>query len=309
MLRTPHAVSLVSAALLLWGLDACAQGGGSRRDAGRNGTPDAFTVTLDAPFTTLDVGTTELPDAHVPPGTDAGPLPDAALAPPDAFVGTDAFVPGADAFVAPTDAGRDAGSGCSESPCRLLAPQCGCPGGQACYPSGTTRVCAVAGTRPEGSACTGVSDCAAGLGCVGFTPTVSMCSRICATDTDCGAGSLCIHTIGDGAGGTVPGLKFCSRACSPAPSAGCPAGLACTLFQETAAPMRVFTDCGGPVGTGTQFAPCTDESDCAAGYGCFDTGAGNECLAWCRVASPTCAGGLSCLGVAVVDGVEWGACD
>jgi len=194
----------------------------------------------------------------------------------------------------------------------LLSPQCGCAAGQSCYPNGATRVCATTGTRPEGNGCTGVSDCMPGLGCVNFSssPTMpgNMCSRICATDADCASGALCVHTLGDGAGGTVPGLRFCSRVCTPAPNAGCAPGLACTLFQERVAPMRVFTDCAGPVGSGRQGFPCVDETDCAGGFGCFDAGFGNECLSWCRVAAPSCPAGTTCQSVGIAGGVEWGAC-
>ncbi len=297
-------------------LVACAQGGNTRRDAGTARDTnavgiDAPFVAIDAPFGTIDTGPMPdagmfvmpdarvAPDAYAPPGTDAFVVPtDAYVAPsPDAFVASpDAFVP----------------SGCSETPCRILAPQCGCAAGQSCYPNGGMRACAATGTRVEGSGCTTFSDCAAGLGCVNFSSDAArpgnMCSRVCGSDADCTGGAICIHTIGDGAGGTVPGLRFCSRACTPAPNSGCAPGLACTLFQESAGLMRIFTDCAGPVGTGRQFTPCVDDIDCAAGFACFNTGFGNECLSWCRVASPSCPIGTACVSVGTAGGVEWGAC-
>lgn len=292
-------------------VSACANGSPIRRDAAV--APDARFAMLDAPFGGADAA---MPDVQVIVMPDARVVSDddAAMAP-----GTDAFVPSADAFVAATDAfvpatdaGRDAASSCSESPCRILAPQCGCAAGESCYPNAATRLCATTGTRPEGNGCAEANDCAAGLGCVNFSsdPTRpgNMCSRVCATDADCTGGAICIHTIDDGTGGTVPGLQFCSRACTPAPNAGCPTGLACTLFQENTGAMRVFTDCAGPVGTGRQFAPCVDDLDCAAGFACFNTGLGNECLAWCRVASPSCPLGTTCVSVGTAGGVAWGAC-
>ncbi|MFO0715122.1 MAG: hypothetical protein U0353_35115 [Sandaracinus sp.] len=319
MIRTTSRWASTPLLLLACGaLAACAEGGRDRRDAAVRAdtgfVPIDAPFLLDAPFVSPDTGTS--PDAHVVGS------PDAVVVLPDAFVpGADAFVPPVDAFTpVPPDAfspdaftpGADAFSSCSESPCRILAPQCGCGAGESCYPSGTTRVCAVPGTRLEGSGCAGITDCATGMGCVNFSSDAAapgnMCARVCATDADCASGALCIHTIGDGLGGEVPGLRFCSRPCTPAPSAGCAPGLACTLFQESTGAMRIFTDCAGPVGSGRQDAPCVDETDCAAGFGCFNTGLGNACLSWCRVASPSCPVGTTCQSVGIAGGVEWGAC-
>jgi hypothetical protein len=293
-------------------LVSCAQGSGGRRDAAVSrdaGGVDAPFVAIDAPFAMIDTG--PMPDAAIPGSPDA-------FQPRDAFVapGTDAFVVPTDAFVAPspdTFVGTDAASsGCSETPCRILAPQCGCAAGQSCYPSGAMRVCAATGTRLEGNGCTTFSDCAPGLGCVNFSSDAArpgnMCSRVCASDADCASGAICVHTIDDGTGGTVSGLQFCSRVCTPAPNTGCAPGLACTLFQERAGLMRIFTDCAGPVGSGRQGTPCVDDIDCAAGFACFNTGVGNECLSWCRVASPSCPIGTACVSVGTAGGVEWGAC-
>jgi hypothetical protein len=311
--------ALVATAFALTLLGGCAEGGRNRRDTGPTGGSDAPILGIDAPFVLPDAGSQ--PDAPVV-------MPDAVVADAfvpgaDAFVGPDAFVPGADAFTPAPDAftppidaftpPTDAASSCSESPCRILAPQCGCAAGESCYPSGATRVCAVSGTRLEGSGCSGISDCAAGLGCVNFSSSAAspgnMCSRVCSTDADCASGAVCVHTIDDGLGGTVPGLRFCSRVCTPSPSTGCAPNLACTVFRESAGLMRYFTDCAGPVGTGRQGAACVDDTDCAAGFGCADPGTGLQCLSWCRVASPSCPIGTTCLGFgAIVSGVEWGLC-
>jgi hypothetical protein len=314
IVRTPmDRRALVAAALALTLVGACAEGNRNRRDTGPTEGTDAPMIGIDAPFVVPDAGAS--PDAVVVM-TDAfrddAPVPGA-----DAFMGPDAFVPGVDAFTPPTDAFTPptdaASSSCSESPCRILAPQCGCAAGESCYPSGATRVCAVSGTRLEGSGCTGVSDCATGMGCVNFSSSAAtpgnMCSRVCNTDADCASGAVCIHTIDDGLGGTVPGLRFCSRVCTPSPSTGCAPNLACTIFREGSGLMRYFTDCAGPVGTGRQGAACVDDTDCAAGFGCADPGTGLQCLSWCRVASPSCPVGTACLGFgAIVSGVEWGLC-
>lgn len=320
---TTHRSALVASALALALLSACAEGGRNRRDSGPTGGTDAPIPGLDAPFVLTDSGA---PDAFVVT-TDA-PRDDAFVPGADAFAGPDAFLPGADAFTPPTPdaftptadaftpAADAASSSCSESPCRILAPQCGCAAGESCYPSGTTRVCAVGGARVEGSGCTGVSDCAAGLGCVNFSSSATtpgnMCSRVCNTDADCASGAVCIHTIDDGLGGSVPGLRFCSRVCTPSPSSGCAPGLACSIYRESMGAMRYFTDCAGPVGAGRQGAACVDDADCAAGFGCADPGTGLQCLSWCRVVGGSCPLGTTCLGLgppaAIVGGVEWGLC-
>lgn len=300
----------VDASLDLDSVSDTTEDSGEHRDDARvllDSGDDAPLLRLDA-VSVVDASSTSMDGAFM---SDALPGPDAfaldalrtadAPDPPDAFRLPDAVVL--------TDA--SAGT-CPEAPCRLVAPQCGCPTGRSCYPMGATRVCALSGTRPEGNGCAGISDCMAGLGCNDFsgdsTMPGNMCSRMCGTDADCAAGALCVHTVLDGAGGTVPGLRFCSRVCTPAPNAGCAPGLACTLQQEAAGAMRIYTDCAGPVGVGRQGTPCVDESDCAAGFGCFNAGFGNECLAWCRVSAPSCAGGTSCASVGIAGGVEWGAC-
>lgn len=311
-------------------LVGCAQGGGARRDAGLaapdvgstdatssdaarlsdvlgGAAPDAFEA-VDAIGPLGDSSSSDAAHFDVFATLDAS-SPDAAS--PDAFSRFDAFA--RDAFARDAFAAPDAASGCSESPCRLVPPQCGCAAGQSCYPSGTMRVCAATGSRLEGDGCSGVSDCRMGLACVNFSASTTMpgnmCARMCSTDADCESGALCLHTISDGAGGSVPGLELCTRNCTPAPHSGCAPGLACGLFQESGGMRRVFTDCSGPVGTGRQGATCTDDTDCAAGYGCFTTvGTRRECLQWCRVASPSCPFGTTCIGVAIVRGVEWGAC-
>jgi hypothetical protein len=310
--------ALVATCLALTLLGACAEGGRNRRDTGPTGGRDAPSLGIDAPLVVSDGGSP--PDAVVVM-SDAFVV-DAHVPGADAFVGPDAFVPGADAFTPPVDAftpardaftPTDAASGCSESPCRLVAPQCGCAAGESCYPSGATRVCAVSGSRLEGSGCSGISDCAGGLGCVNFSssPTApgNMCSRVCNSDADCASGAICIHTIDDGLSGSVPGLRFCSRVCTPSPSAGCAPNLACSIYREGTGLMRHFSDCAGPVGTGRQGAACVDDTDCAAGFGCANPGTGLQCLSWCRVASSSCPLGTTCLGFgAIVSGVEWGLC-
>jgi hypothetical protein len=220
--------------------------------------------------------------------------------------------------------GQICGSGgcistCGESPCRLVTPQCGCPGGQSCYLSGATRLCSATGASAEGTACTGVSSCASGLICInvgsGATP-VNECHRFCDTDSDCvGTGSLCAYTLNDGTGGTVPGVRVCSRSCSPVAQTGCAPGTACHIFRESMGAMRYFFDCAGPVGTGGRGASCAAVSDCRAGFACVGTP--GTCQKYCAMpgmigAAGGCSSGEACYGFTTplrVGATEYGVCD
>jgi hypothetical protein len=222
----------------------------------------------------------------------------------------------------PTDLGppdlgpTDLGTSCSESPCRLVSPQCGCSGGLACSISGTVRACATAGTGAVGAACgTALPRCAAGNLCVGVstTTTTAACEHFCNSDADCtGAGALCLLTLDDGTGASIPGVTLCSLSCNLATNTGCPSGSACRLYSESAGAGRSLTHCAGPAGTGTEGALCTTDAECIAGYTCADTGYGNECTQWCNYTTGTgCALGYTCapFSVAVVIGsTEYGVC-
>ena len=216
-----------------------------------------------------------------------------------AFARNDSACPAGSTCTAPTASGCTSTSTCTESPCRLVSPQCGCTGTQACVVSAGARLCAAAGTGATGTACgTGTSGCAAGNLCVGVTATGtgSACEHFCTTDADCtGAGALCILTLNDGAGGTVPGATLCSLSCNPLNGSGCPTGSTCRVFVESAGSARYLTHCEGPVGGGTDFTPCTTDSECAAGYACIDLGFGTECAHWCNATTGTgCTLGLTC---------------
>jgi hypothetical protein len=211
-------------------------------------------------------------------------------------------------------------AGCTDSPCRLLAPQCGCGAGMGCYVSATGRECRAAGTVADGALCTGTTGCRPGSECVGIstsaTVTVDICKPYCAGDAGC-AGGLCVYDLVDSMDRPIPGARVCTNPCNPARGTGCPAMSTCDLLQESMGAMRIFTDCRAPVGSRTQGVPCTAASDCAAGYTCLDPdGAGTrgtECMHWCEVSTGTgCLAGDSCLGFMtpiVVSGVEYGVCD
>ncbi len=206
---------------------------------------------------------------------------------------------------------------CAESPCRLVGPQCGCPGAQGCYLTGSTRICTAAGATAYGQICAGLFSCVPGGVCINVAQSgtaVNMCNRFCNTDSEC-AGGLCLYTLDDGAGGTVPGVTVCSTSCNPITRAGCPTGTACRIFRESMGAMRYFSDCSAPVGSGGQGVACTDTSDCQSGYGCV--GAPGQCLQWCTGigsigAAGGCAAGLRCYGFMTpitIGGTTYGVCD
>ena len=304
----PRVILSVSIVIVALSGAGCARGGGGddptpSRDAGAR----------------LDAG----PRLDGGPGLDGGPVTGLDAGPVTGLDGGP--VTGLDSGPLGVDSGtRDGGpigvdsgpvTSCTESPCRLVSPQCGCAAGQACYLTGATRACAAAGTGTEGAACTSSSSCAPGFDCINFSGTASgqQCTRYCGTDTDCGgrAGALCIGTLNDGAGGTVPGVRTCTAGCNPVTSLGCAPGLGCAVYRENSGAMRWLTDCGGPVGSGTQDAPCFDDSDCARGHLC-DTMLG-LCLSWCRVGvGSDCDFGYTCYRFttpAVIGGTEYGVCD
>lgn len=206
---------------------------------------------------------------------------------------------------------------CSESPCRLVAPQCGCPSGQGCYISGGARLCTSAGGLPPGAICTGLASCVPGSICIDVSrsgPAVNMCNRFCNLDSEC-AGGICFYTLNDGMGGSIPGVTICTTACDPIRLTGCPAGSACTIFQESMGAMRYFTDCTAPFGAGGQGAPCTDQANCRGGTSCF--GMPGTCLTWCdRPGTIGAAGGCrlgeACYGFMTpirVGATTYGVCD
>ena len=175
---------------------------------------------------------------------------------------------------------------CSESPCRTVSPQCGCPSMQGCYLDGAgARTCAPAGTSAEGDRCD-ADICSPGNLCVNVHATAGMnlpmCKHFCDGHGDCtGAGSRCLVNI-TGSTDTV-----CTRHCDPSTNAGCPASTYCAFFTEMSG--RVLTDCQGPPGATGQGGTCTDDGDCQVGFGCIGSPT-SQCLRWCL--TPGTVGGL-----------------
>lgn len=268
---------IVVGAGLLVPLASCARGGNDRTD-----TDSGVTIPMDTGVS--DTGVTAPVDTGVTRPPDSGVVRDTGVDP-----------------------------SCSETPCRLLPPQCGCPGGQGCYITGaTTRECGTPGPEREGQSCSGVTACQIGHLCIGAT--ASFCARFCNSDADCpgGPGSLCLIELNDGMGGTIPNATLCSVHCTPTSGAGCPSGMGCAVFEESDGAMRTFTQCR-PAGSGTRGSSCVDEEDCAAGYFCGDPGTGNECIRLCTVSSggPECSGFELCNSFTdpiTVGGTEYGYC-
>lgn len=198
---------------------------------------------------------------------------------------------------------------CNDNPCKLVAPQCGCSGGEMCTIDGMGgRLCVAAGNTGIGQSCMTSNDCAAGGLCVKISSTISTCMEFCTADSTCtGPGGLCTIMLNDGSSGQIPGVTLCSDNCDPTMNTGCPvSGSSCHLAKESAGQMRYYTRCGGS-GSGTQGAACTNDEQCAPTFGCFNSGT-KKCLKYCVVNGAACPGGLTCASIGVIGGTEYGAC-
>jgi hypothetical protein len=185
----------------------------------------------------------------------------------------------------PTTTGTT-GDTCTGTPCELVAPQCGCPEGDACTFVGTaaTPSCSMAGAIAVGQACDGPNTCEAGSICLG-DGTVGGCTAFCATDGDCAAtGGICALQLSDGNGGAIPNENLCSNTCDPVAATGCPVGLGCQVGAEPSGQMRTFTVCES-AGAGTQGEVCGTSADCATGFNCVTStdGITTLCLQYCYV--------------------------
>ncbi len=206
------------------------------------------------------------------------------------------------------------GSPCAEMPCKLVAPQCGCPAGEKCTVNGGgDRICAPEGAAVTGDNCGVGNDCVAGSLCL-TTSTMAMCRAFCDADDQCAApGGLCVLQVADGNGGVWP-AKYCSENCDPVSGAGCaPANAKCEVAREASPGDRLFTLCVG-VGASVQGASCMATADCAAGFGCFTLSDNStKCLQWCKPNNnPSCGANTTCSpfpapGI-VIGAVEYGVC-
>jgi hypothetical protein len=211
-------------------------------------------------------------------------------------------------------------SGGCPTPCKLTAPQCGCPGGEQCGIDNATAsvACVQGGTDGVGQQCgTSATDlCAPGGTCVtaSVATGLAICDKFCDTDANCTApGGLCIIQLNDGTGGSIPNVTLCSANCDPSTNVGCSApGSSCQLLQESSGLMRTLTDCRG-AGTKTYMAACDPTLDeCAATYGCFNIGTvampQDVCLKYCKYPNGNC-GAQTCLDLmAFVGTTDYGVC-
>lgn len=103
--------------------------------------------------------------------------------------------------------------------------QCGCPAGSTCFFDTDTHqgACTVpiTGQRTQGEHCSGVTDCKAGMACVG---TLDVCTTYCNVNADCGAGRTCFKT-------TAVEIGFCLDSCSRGAATNkCAEGLVCATI-------------------------------------------------------------------------------
>jgi len=175
------------------------------------------------------------------------------------------------------------------------------------------RACIPKGTQPIGAVCSATNECSPGSMCInqGGAQTVS-CLEFCDSDAQCtGPGGLCLIQLDDGSGNAIPGVTFCSQNCDPTTNSGCSGipSTGCQVAQDSVS-QALFTVCS-PAGAGGDTAPCTDNSSCKPGFGCFTVGTANQCLQWCKVNGAACTiSGTSCQDLgANIGGTEYGACN
>lgn len=213
----------------------------------------------------------------------------------------------------PNAGGQGGGPPCSEDPCKLVDPQCGCADGNKCtIDADGDRGCVAAGTAAFAAQCDANQDCVAGAICLGEA-AVGYCAEFCDADTDCSGGNICAVHLGDGAGGVLPDVSMCSSTCNLATASGCPSGLGCILAREGDGQQRFFTMCFAAL-AGTTGTACPTPDVCAPGYGCYNTGMADQCFQNCDVNAPSCITG-TCVPIQdenmqniVLNGVSIGAC-
>ncbi len=189
------------------------------------------------------------------------------------------------------------GPSCSEQPCKLVAPQCGCAAGEQCtVDEQGDRGCGVEGSVAEGGICGGGDLCGPGTLCIGYDGFDSLCAAFCEQDGDCEApGGKCLVEIA-----SLPGVTLCTTDCEPISNQGCAvAGLSC---QVGATATEGYTGCA-PAGSVAAGEVCDANNLCRAGLVCLPTTANDDrCFAWCNVDNPNC-GDVPCQGLEIEMGV------
>lgn len=180
-----------------------------------------------------------------------------------------------------------------------------CPAPQTCYVDCANEMgrCVPGGTKGAGETCASNNDCAPGTQCFDFgcATTTRACLRFCNGDDACG-------TLTNSAGASTcrdpvfcPAMttyKTCSFACDPrgAATTGCPAGLECFLFMDTASGQDT-PSCGCPAATriGIDGSACARSADCAPGFLCDLMAGGQFCRKLCKMSAPAdCGAGQTC---------------
>ncbi len=161
----------------------------------------------------------------------------------------------------------------------------GCTAPDACYWSSKTgEACKPAGSAALGDACSATTDCAPGAICMSDGAGGGICIALCDPNGTgiCTATEICQAYKGRGYCRTPP-------ACNPFAQTGCTGADAC--YWDDAA----FDYACGPAGTTIPGAPCTVDSDCTPGNGCYGATAG-ACVAYCdpAAATSTCPAGITC---------------
>jgi hypothetical protein len=176
------------------------------------------------------------------------------------------------------------GPACTQDPCKLTEPQCGCPADEMCSVSANGRYCTPEGDVAWDQPCGADGQCAPGHLCISIDPPDGKsCAKFCELDSDCESpGGICLRTLGDGNGGVLPDVTLCTESCDPVTNTGCQvAGSGCQVAQEPAGGMdRIYSYCAAG-GVATQGQPCPIGDECAPTYGCFDVGGNKTCLRWC----------------------------
>ena len=194
---------------------------------------------------------------------------------------------------------------CSESPCRLVSPQCGCAAGQSCDVRSSVQACFAAGTGTEGQPCANdTNPCAPGLTCTG---SPGYCVYYCRTDSDCpsGGGSICgLKRVNDDG---ITLAKMCGIDCDPVHNTGCRSDTTCEIASVREGTREAVTRC---IGFTEAFPlPICLPGSCPSGQFCFDV---STCKKYCRIGMRSdCPSPQVCTTLAArpqIDGTEYGYC-
>lgn len=107
----------------------------------------------------------------------------------------------------------------------------------------------------------GHDNCMKGLACVPDSATAYTCKKLCATDTECGAGNQCGRLTS-----AAPYSGVCWKTCTPF-GTDCVMGETCAGLHLTADGKADFESCR-PTGTAAIGDMCTAQFDCAADLNC-----------------------------------------